>query len=190
MVEQALIVLGVLVVLVVLTTGAVAAFAIRALRRRFRALQERIRVVHASTMQPRRSPPVPRSAVVTAVGSPGWWADHHRRHRMWRAVASAEHAVRVARRSDVATGDLLALTHQLREAAHRADSVLRASSRPGPGSTEDRENCERIEAAAADIQRAALSSLRIASQAETDPVVSAVRIEVAALAAGIRAAHG
>jgi Tfp pilus assembly protein FimT len=186
-VEQALIVMGVMGVLAVIATGAVAALAVRGLRRRYRTVQQRIRVAHASAVRLRRSRSAPMSAVVAAAGSPGWWVVQNRRHRMWRAVSSAEHAVGVARRSDVAVGDLPALTDQLREAAHRADSVLRASVGRGSLGKEDRANCELI---AADIQRAALSSLRIASQAETDPFVSAVQIEVAALAAGIRAAHG
>jgi hypothetical protein len=53
---------------------------------------------------------------------------------------------------------------------------------------DDRAKCDQIEAAAADIHGAALSSLRSASHADIDPVLSAVRIEVAALAAGVRAA--
>ena len=66
--------------------------------------------------------------------------------------------------------------------------MLRASARLGSLREEDRADCDNIEAAAADIHDAALSSLRSASHADTDPVMSAVRIEVAALAAGVRAA--
>jgi hypothetical protein len=54
---------------------------------------------------------------------------------------------------------------------------------------EDRTECDRIEAAAANIHSAALSSLRSASRDETDPVVSAVQIELAALAAGVKSAY-
>jgi len=109
---------------------------------------------------------------------------------MWRAVASAENAVRVADQSDVAVGELPMLASQLRSAAEGVDAVLRAGILSGPLRREDRVDCERIEAAAADIRGAALSSLRSASAADADPLVSAVRIEVAALHAGVRAARG
>ncbi len=108
---------------------------------------------------------------------------------MWRAVTSAEHSLGLARRSEVAVGDLPALTAQLRQAADGVDAVLRASARSGSIREEDRADCDRITAAAADIHAATLDSLRSAAHSDTDPVVSAVHIEVAALAAGIRAAH-
>ncbi|WP_231388870.1 hypothetical protein, partial [Marmoricola sp. URHB0036] len=129
------------------------------------------------------------SVALSTVGAPGWWAVQNRRHRMWRAVCSAEHSVAVARRSDVAVGDLPALATQLRTAASRADAVLCVSARSGSLREEDRADCERIEAAAAGIHSAALSSLRSVSREEADPVVSAVQIEVAALAAGVKSAY-
>jgi hypothetical protein len=43
---------------------------------------------------------------------------------------------------------------------------------------------------ASDVRAAALESLRTGSHAETDTVVSALRIEVAAVAAGLRATRG
>ncbi len=109
---------------------------------------------------------------------------------MWRAVASAEHAVGIARRADVAVGDLPALAQRLSEAASGVDAVLRASVRQGSLREQDRLDCDQIVAAADELRAAALSSLRTGSHADTDTVVSAVQIEVAALAAGVRAAHG
>jgi hypothetical protein len=109
---------------------------------------------------------------------------------MWRAVTSAQHAVTVARRADVAVGDLPALAHQLGVAARGVDSVLRASGRHGAIRREDREDCDRIVTAATDLRAAALDSLRSGSHADTSTVVQAVQIEVAALSAGLRAAHG
>jgi hypothetical protein len=109
---------------------------------------------------------------------------------MWRAVSSAEYAVDVARRAGVAVGDLPGLAKRLRGAATEVDAVLRASGRRGSLRQQDRVDCDRIVAAASDVRDAALSSLRTSSHVDTDTIVSAVQVEVAALAAGVRAAHG
>lgn len=189
MVEQVLITTGVVGALVVLAAGVVVAVAVRRrVRRGYRSAHERLRAIRVSTMGRRGSLRQPGSVALATIGSPGWWAVQNRRHRMWRAVSSAEHAVGVARRSDVAVGDLPVLASQLRAAARGVDSVLRASARLGSLCEEDRNDCNRVEAAAASIHEAALSSLRSASHSDTGPVVSAVQIEVAALAAGVRAA--
>lgn len=187
-VEQALIATGVLSVLALMAIGTVAAVAVRGVRRRYRSVHERLRVIRGSRRSRHGSIRTPISVAVATIGSPRWWAVQNRRHQMWRAVSSAEHAVGVARRSDVALGELPVLTGQLRAAALGVDSVLRASARLGSLREEDRTDCDRIETAAADIHAAALSSLRSVSHTDTDPIVSAVHIEVAALAAGVRAA--
>jgi hypothetical protein len=187
-VEQVLIAASVVGMLVVVTTGVLTVLVLRAVRRRYRSARERLRGFRASSPNP-GSTRVPGSATLSAAGSPAWWAAQNRRHRMWRAVSSAEHSVGLARRSEVAVGDLPALTAQLTAAAEGVDAVLRASARSGSLREEDRAACDRITAAAADIHAAALTSLRSASRADTDPLVSAVQIEVAALAAGVRAAH-
>lgn len=186
MVEQLLIATGVVGALVTLAAGA---FVTLALRRRCRSARERLRAIRIPTLERRGSLRPAGSAVVATIGSPSWWVVQHRRHRMWRAVSSAEHAVGVARRSDVPVGDLPMLSSQLRAAARGVDSVLRASARVGSLSHEDRADCDRIEAAAASIHDSALSSLRSVARSETGPLVSAVQVEVAALAAGVRAAH-
>jgi hypothetical protein len=126
---------------------------------------------------------------VGTLGSPGWWLIQNRRHRMWRAVSSAQHAVSVARRADAAVGDLPALASRLTAAASGVDAVLRANGRHGSLPDEDGRECDRIVAAAEDLRAAALSSLRSGSRVDTDTVASAVQIEVAAVAAGVRAAH-
>jgi len=188
-VEQVLIAMGVAGILVVITTGVVVVVVIRGVRRRYRSARERLRGFRVWQLNRPGSTRVPNSVAISTVGSPGWWAVQTRRHRMWRAVSSAEHSVGVARRSDVAVGDLPVLATQLRAAAAGVDAVLRASAGLRSLREEDRADCDRIESAAADIHAAALSSLRSASRADTDPVVSAVKIEVAALAAGVQAAH-
>lgn len=170
--EQLLIAMGVVGMLVVVTMGVTTVLVVRAARRRYRAARERLRGL--------RSAPV---------GTPAYWSVQNRRHRMWRAVTSAEHSIGLARASDVAVGDLPFLTQRLRVAADGMDAVLRASARTGSLTTEDRADCDRIIVAGAEIQAAALDSLRTASRADTEPVVSAIRIEVAALAAGVRAAQ-
>jgi hypothetical protein len=188
-VEQVLIVACVAGALFVITTGAVAVVVVRGVRRRYRSLRDRLSGFPASQLHGAGPTPAKSSVVLSTVGAPGWWAVQNRRRRMWRAVCSAEHSVGVARRSDVAVGDLPALAAQLRTAASRVDAVLCASARLGSVHQEDRAECDRIEAAAANIHSAALSSLRSASRDETDPVVSAVQIELAALAAGVKSAY-
>jgi hypothetical protein len=187
-VEQVLMATGVLALVFVVVAGVATAWAVRRVRRRYRAARARLLAVRTSPPELHRLIRTSGSVAVSTVGSPGWWVVQNRRHRMWRSVTSAEHAVSVARRADVAVGDLPALARRLRAAAGGVDAVLRASG----GQTlreQDRRDCDRIVAAASDLQAAALSSLRSDSHADTATVVSAVRIEVAALAAGLRAAH-
>lgn len=188
-VEQALIATGVIGVLLIIAAGAAAVVVVRGVRRRFRIVRSLLLAAQGS----RRFPsllPMSGAIVSASIGSPGWWVVQNRRHRMWRAVSSAEHAVSVARRADVLVGDLPSLADRLRAAAVAADAVLRASGRQGPLGEQDCLDCDRIVAAASDLRRAALSSLSSGSHANTEAVVSAVHIEVAAVAAGLRAAPG
>lgn len=190
MVEDVLIAVGVMSVLFVVATGAAAVVVVRRVRRRFRATRARLTALRSAQLDHRNLVRVSSSAAAASIGSPGWWMVQNRRHRMWRAVSSAEHAVDVARRAEAAVGDLPLLARQLGEAARGVDAVLRAAGRHGALREQDRSDCDRIEEAAAELRAAALSSLRTGSHADTDSVVSAVQIEVAALAAGVRAARG
>jgi hypothetical protein len=79
------------------------------------------------------------------------------------------------------------LAAQLNTAAQGVDSVLRTSSNVGSLRPQTRRDAHRIEVAG-EIHRAALDSLRANANADTEPMLSAVRIEVARLAAGTRAA--
>ena len=188
-VEQVLIGIGVMGLLFAVATGATAFVVVRRVRRRYRAARARLLAVRAARYDLQGLLRVSGSVASASIGSAGWWVVQNRRHRMWRAVTSAEHAVGVARRADAAVGDLPSLAGRLRAAADGVDAVLRASGRQGSLRDQDRRDCDRIVAAAADLRTAALSSLRSGSHADTDTVVSAVQIEVAALAAGVRAAH-
>jgi hypothetical protein len=109
---------------------------------------------------------------------------------MWKSVTSAEHAVSVARRADVPIGELPVLARRLRVAATGVDAVLRASSHQGSLRNQDRVECDQVVAAASDLRAAALSSLSSNAHTEIESLVSAVKIEVAAVAAGVSAAHG
>jgi hypothetical protein len=189
-VEDVLIAAGVISLLLVLATASAAVLVVRRVRRRLHAARARLLASRASQLDLRGVLRVSTSAAVASVGSPGWWVVQNHRHRMWRAVSSAEHAVGVASRADAAVGDLPVLARRLSDAAAGVDAVLRASDRGGPGCEQDRVECDRIVAAASDLRAAALSSLRSSSHADTDTIVSAVQIEVAALAAGVRAARG
>jgi len=182
-VEKALLAVSIMGLLFVVA-GAVTAFVVvRRARRRFRAWRARTPLRHPGTL-------VRTSAVATSLASPGWWVVQDRRHRMWKSVASAEHAVRLARRAGVPIGDLPALVGRLGTAATRVDAVLRVSGGQGRLRNEDRLDCDRIVATAAEVRAAALDSLRSGSHVETDTVVSALQIEVAAVAAGVRATRG
>src|SRR4051794_15916459 len=177
-VQDVLITITVMCALGAATTGALVLVAVRSVRRRYRAARERVRSL--------RLPPAP--VTVATMTSPSWWTTQNRRHRLWRAVSSAEHAVALARRSDAPVGDLPSLTTQLRSAAVGVDAVLRATAVGGSLRPDDRAAYDQVVAAATDIHQAAVSSLRTTSQADTEPLLSAVQIEVAALAAGVRAA--
>lgn len=188
MAEHLLIAVSVTAMLLFITTGVATVLLVRGARRRCRSVRKRLRGVRASLQGP-GSMRTPASVALSTVSAPGWWAAQSRRHRMWRAVCSAEHSIDVARRSDAALGDLPRLATRLRTAAGGVDAALRVSARSGSLREEDRADCHRIEAAAADIQSAALFSLRSASRADAEHFFSAVRIEVAALAAGVETAH-
>jgi hypothetical protein len=187
--EQVVIVIAVMWVLLVLTTAAAITVAVRAVRRTYRSGRERLRRIGGSVGPGHLDLGVLGAVASATVGSPGWWAVQSRRHRMWRSVSSAEHAVDVARRSAAAVGDLPLLVRQLSMTADRVDAVLRASARVRSLRGEARSELYRIEAAAVDIHRAALNSLKLVGDTDTESVVSAIRIEVSALAAGVRAAQ-
>jgi hypothetical protein len=205
MLEQVLVVMAVAVLTLVLTTVAViGVITVRRVRRLSRAVLETYRRVGATIASGRRldalraskqgASPMGVSAFAAAtrstVGSPGWWIVQRDRRRFWRTVSAAGHAVKVAQRSNVAVGELPLLAAQLNSAAQGVDSVLRASSQVGSLRPQARRDAHRIEVAAGEIHRAAVDSLRANAQADTDPMLSAIRIEVAALAAGTRAARG
>jgi len=190
MVEDVLIASGVMVLLFLITTCVAAVLVVRRVRRGYRTV--RARLLAAGARHPELGSVVRTSgsAAMASIGSPGWWAVQNRRHRMWKSVTSAEHAVSVARRADVPVGDLPVLARRLRAAATGVDAVLRASSLQGSLRNQDRVECDQVVAAASDLRAAALSSLRSDAHTEIESLVSAVRIEVAAVAAGVRAAHG
>jgi len=189
-VEQVLIALGALGLLFVGATGAVAYVVVRGARRRYHRV--RARLAAARTTGPGLVGLVHRSGSVAAgsLGSPGWWAMEHRRHRMWRAVTSAEQAVTVARQAGAPVGDLPVLAQRLHAAARGVDAVLRADGGTGSLQPEHRADSDRIASAAFELRRAALTAVSAGTHADASSVVSAIRIETAAVTAGIRAAHG
>jgi hypothetical protein len=159
--------------------------AVRRIRRRYRALRARLPWRDA----PRDSFGVSGLGATTAstIGSSGWWLVQHDRRRMWKAVWQAEHAVGVAQRSGAPLGDLPTVARQLTKAARAVDALLRASAADPSSRREARTELARVETAAADLHRAALESLRMIAGDDTDDVVSAARVEVTALAAGLQA---
>jgi hypothetical protein len=108
---------------------------------------------------------------------------------MWRSVAAANQAVSMAVRADAPVGDLPSLVRQLQQAAGGVDAALRASGGQRRLARDAEADRVRIEAAAADIRAAALSSLD-AMREGIHPLVSAIAVERDALAAGANAARG
>lgn len=180
---------------VVLTVAAT--IAVRRVRRRWRAwrhggvvrLQEAGRV---RTEPVTGGPVVPAAVLASAanVARPQWWAVQQSRRGMWRAVAAARHSVGVAGRSGAPVGDLPTLVAQLDLAARRADALARAYAGRADGSRSHHREVRRIEEAALQVHEAAVASLRSLAVAESEALLPAVRLEVAALAAGVRAAAG
>ncbi|NUR06132.1 MAG: hypothetical protein HOQ45_03880, partial [Nocardioidaceae bacterium] len=160
MVEQVFIVVGVAGLLFVVASCATAVVVVRGVRRRYLAARARFLAVRGWPRDREDLLRVSGPVASASIGSPGWWAAQNRRHRMWRAVTSAEHAVGVARRAGVPVGDLPSLAGRLHTAASGVDAVLRAGGRQGSLGDQDRVDCDRIVAAASDLRSAALSSLR------------------------------
>ncbi|MGZ6764715.1 MAG: hypothetical protein ACXVEU_03575 [Nocardioidaceae bacterium] len=175
------------VLLVVSTLAAATTLAVRGVRRRYRVVRSQFALINERVGSRPRLPAV-RAAAVSTLASPAWWAVQRERHRMWRAVSSAEHAVAVAQQAGAPVGDLPALSRQLKAAAGGVDAVLRASARSGSLRREATGEGRRLEEAAADLHGAALQSLRMVAAADAEPVLSQVRLEVTALGAGVRAA--
>ena len=184
-VGEVLLVLGVVSLLSLLAFATVTVFAVRAVGRRFRSVRTRMRVRGVGADRP--DLPAVRAAAVATVGSASWWASQRDRQRMWRAVSSAQHAVRVAEQSGAPVGDLPSLCDQLTQAAGRVDAVLRATGDDRPW--RQHAGAAEIERAAHDVHRAAVDSLSTLATDDNETVLSAVRLEVEALGAGLRAAR-
>jgi hypothetical protein len=184
-VGQVLLLLGVVMLVTLSTVTLLTVLAVRGARRRFRAVRTGMRVRGVGADRP--DLPAVRAAAVATVGSASWWASQRDRQRMWRAVSSAQHAVRVAQQSGAPVGDLPALCTQLTQAAGRVDAVLRATADDRPW--RQHAGAAEIERAAHEVNRAAVDSLSMVASADNETVLSAVRLEVAALAAGVRAAR-
>jgi hypothetical protein len=189
-VEHALIITVVIIVLLWMSTVAALAFVtVRGVRRLSRAGRAWMHLLVVSNGSGSRDIGALRASASATVGSPGWWVAQRDRHRMWRAVSATEHAVGVAKRAGAPVGDLPTLARELAPAARGVDAVLRASARSPSMMSEARNERARIEAAAADLHRVTLESLRMVAEGATDHVESAARVEVHAVAAGLRAAR-
>jgi hypothetical protein len=104
-------------------------------------------------------------------------------------VRAADHAVTVARRAGAPVGELPTLVQQLDAAARSADAVVLATARGPRGGRPATLEVRRIEEAALQVQDAAVVSLQTAAGADVDPLLTTVRLEATALAAGRRAAN-
>jgi hypothetical protein len=187
-VESGIVIAVVILVLWLATVAAVAVVTVRGVRRASRVARAWL---HRGAAAGSGRPGIEalRATASATVGSPRWWLVQHDRHRMWRAVSAAQHAVEVARRSGAPVGDLPALTRELGQAAAGVDAVLRASARSATPPKEARTARAGIEETAAGLHRAAMESLTTVAESATDRVASATRVEVDALAAGLRAAR-
>jgi hypothetical protein len=108
-------------------------------------------------------------------------------------VGAAEHAVAAARRGGAPTGDLDGLCRRLRQAAGSADRRLAIGQRPavaGAGPEPAVSEVGGLLSAAGQIQAAASAALASVSRPAARQLADDVRIEVAALAAGLARAAG
>jgi len=158
------------------------ALVVRSARRRYRAMRARFGL-RLLTARSAALPTIAASFSAT-VGRPAWWATQHERHRLWRAVAGADQAVAAAGRAHAPVGELPMLLRQLRRAAADADAALCASGTSDRAATDARSHVRRVQQAAAEIRAAAAQSAGVVADAESHDLLSAVRLEVAALAAG------
>lgn len=188
-IEQASVLLGAATVLL---AGSVlvllAASTVRRGRRRYHAFRASLSSLRTGCRPGRWNPGSVIAVATATVGSPGWWMVQRRRHQMWRAVTAAEHAVKVAEHAGVPVGDLPLLARRLRTATRGVDAQMRASAVAGALPKNVTDEPSRIQTAAVEVHRAALDAMRVMTGAEAEPLVSAIRVEVAALAAGVRAA--
>jgi hypothetical protein len=129
------------------------------------------------------------AGAVSTVASPAWWMVQRDRHAMRRSVVGARRAVSVAVRAKAPVGDLPSLVRQLQQAADDVDAALQASGGHRRLARDANTDRLRIEAAAADIRAAAISSLD-AMRVGVQPLVSAIAVEADALAAGVSVARG
>jgi hypothetical protein len=143
------------------------------------------------------------SAVLTGVGRPGdrsrvmvgfaslpvtdvsWWAVQRDRHRMWRAVTTAERAVSGAVAADAPIGDLPALSRRLRRTAESVDATLCASGGSPGGTRQARQQVTEVILAAKQLHGAAVEALTSIAQPATSGLTDAVLVEVAALRHGL-----
>ena len=108
------------------------------------------------------------------------------RHRMWRAVSSAERAVAAAVAADAASGELPSLVRRLRRTAQGVDRLLAtaASGASGQVAAELRRVLETAET----IRLAATESLLTVTSPATSSLADAVATEVSALRHGLSVA--
>src|SRR6266542_2357834 len=121
------------------------------------------------------------------------WRGGRARRELWRAVGAAEHAGAAARRGGAPTGDLDGLCRRLRQAAGSADRRLAIGQRPavaGAGLDPGVSEVSGLVSAAGQIQAAASAALALVSGPAARQLADDVRIEVAALAAGLASAAG
>ena len=162
----------------------VGAWVLVRLRRRWRRRRERAYAASVLRVPLRRA----TESLCSTLGSPSWWLVQRDRHGMWRSVATARRAVSIAERAGAPVGELPQLTRRLQHAAKGVDAALRASSGERRITRELCADRSRIEAAAIDIRAAAVASLD-AMRVGVEPVISAIAVETAALAAGVESAR-
>ena len=187
-------VVGLVFLLVVIVLTAATTLMVRRVRRRWQALRRPVHLRPSGSRLSTRVPAIDRrrlaatgASLATTLASARWWATQRDRHRMWRAVTAAKHAVAVARRSGAPVGDLPALASRLEAAARSADALARAAALSPRGGAPASTDARQIEEAALEMHRAAVDSLQAVTTAEVSPLLPSVLLEVQAVTAGIRA---
>jgi hypothetical protein len=159
------------------------ALAVRATRRAVRHVRERVLDPVRSIDGTGRGLGVAASSTVL---SAAWWATQQTRHRMWRAVAAADHAVTSALRGRAPVGDLPTLTRRLHETTRTLDLALRASGRSGHATPEElRRDAEQVIETAGHIEASALAALGDSVHPDATELARQARIEIEALRYGL-----
>jgi len=176
-----------LVIVVMLSAAAVGGFVLwRWARRKYRAVHFAARTVAGawSVVGNRR----PAWAPTFSGDDVRRWTPQRARREMWRAVAAAESAVRVADSGGASLAELPALCRRIREVSSDLDRILRVEPAPSAGGSDSsglRSQVAEVIDAAIDVQRAAVAAASDANATKVRALTRDAGDEIDCVAAGL-----